>query len=87
MLQVENLSVNFGKTSVLNDINVIFDDTGINIIIGINGSGKTTLLHTLAGMYKVPTHARITCNGNYWGSEKYKRSIFISPQISICLRS
>lgn len=52
MLDIKNLSVNFGKKNVLNNINIAFEDSSINAILGVNGAGKTTLFKTILGSIK-----------------------------------
>lgn len=48
-LQVENLSMRYGKTVALRDVS--FDATsGVVGLLGPNGSGKTTLLKAIAGL-------------------------------------
>ena len=42
-----NLSVSFGKVSVLNNISTCFESNSITAIIGDSGCGKSTLLRTL----------------------------------------
>ncbi|MCK5542528.1 MAG: ABC transporter ATP-binding protein [Desulfobacterales bacterium] len=52
MLQVGNLSFNYGKTCVLKDINLNVKKGEIISVLGPNGVGKTTLLKCLLGMIK-----------------------------------
>ncbi|HEV7306080.1 ABC transporter ATP-binding protein [Ensifer sp.] len=43
-----NLTVGYGQTTVLKDVDVTIPDGRITALIGANGSGKSTLLRTLA---------------------------------------
>ena len=46
-LEVQNLSKNYGKKEVLNNINFTFEEGKIYGLIGRNGSGKTTFFNVL----------------------------------------
>ena len=48
-IDVEHLTVQFGRTRVLEDITLSINDGEIVTVIGPNGSGKTTLMRTLIG--------------------------------------
>ena len=50
MITIKNLTKNYGKTSVLSDLNIDFKEATITGIIGPNGSGKTTLLKCILNM-------------------------------------
>lgn len=52
ILEVEQLTVNYEKTSVLWDINFAIPEKKIVGILGPNGAGKSTLLKTLLGLLK-----------------------------------
>jgi len=49
MLTVSNLSVQFGKRILFDDVNTIFTHGNCYGIIGANGSGKSTFLKIIAG--------------------------------------
>jgi len=49
MLSVSNLSVQFGKRILFDDVNTSFNNGNCYGIIGANGSGKSTFLKILAG--------------------------------------
>ncbi|MBT6635842.1 MAG: ATP-binding cassette domain-containing protein [Flavobacteriaceae bacterium] len=49
MLSVSNLSIQFGKRVLFDDVNTAFNNGNCYGIIGANGSGKSTLLKILAG--------------------------------------
>lgn len=53
MLEFRNVSVNIGKTLILNNISACFEKGQITTLAGPNGCGKTTLLQTLNSMSKV----------------------------------
>ena len=49
MLSVSNLSVQFGKRVLFDEVNTIFTQGNCYGIIGANGSGKSTFLKILSG--------------------------------------
>src|SRR3954453_16666963 len=44
MLSIENLSVNYGQSQILNDVALRIEPTQVVCLLGRNGVGKTTLL-------------------------------------------
>lgn len=44
MIRVEHVYKSFDKKVVLSDINAVFEEGKVNLIIGKSGSGKTVLL-------------------------------------------
>lgn len=50
MIEVKHLYKSFKDKTVLNDINVVFEDGKTNLIIGQSGSGKTVLMKNLVGL-------------------------------------
>ena len=62
MLDVQNLSIQFGGVNAVNDVSFSIDPGMIYAVIGPNGAGKTTLFNLITGVYK-PTSGRILLNG------------------------
>ena len=62
MIVIKDLFKQFGKVTVLNGINLVFEDKGIHTILGPNGSGKTTLIKSILGMV-IPDQGSIEFNG------------------------
>lgn len=58
MLTVSNLSVQFGKRVLFDEVNVVFTQGNCYGIIGANGAGKSTFLKILAGKVD-PTSGRV----------------------------
>ena len=58
MLSVSNLSVQFGKRVLFDEVNITFSKGNCYGIIGANGSGKSTFLKILAGK-KDPTSGQV----------------------------
>lgn len=50
MLKIENLLKSFGEKTVLRNVSLSCEDTGITAIMGSSGIGKTTLLNIIAGL-------------------------------------
>src|SRR5690625_172268 len=59
MISVSNLSVQFGKRVLFDDVNVSFTEGNCYGIIGANGAGKSTFLKILAGQSE-PTSGSVT---------------------------
>lgn len=53
MIDVKNLSVGYGKTSVLSGASLSLEKGEFVSIIGTNGSGKSTLLKAILGMAEI----------------------------------
>ncbi len=49
MITVSNVSVQFGKRVLFNDVNLKFTSGNCYGIIGANGAGKSTFLKTISG--------------------------------------
>ncbi len=58
MLSVSNLSVQFGKRILFDEVNTAFTQGNIYGIIGANGAGKSTFLNILSGKME-PTSGRV----------------------------
>ena len=63
---VDNLVKRFGKTTVLNDVSVEFEQEKIHGIIGRNGSGKTVLMKCICGLTPI-TGGTVTVNNKKIG--------------------
>jgi branched-chain amino acid transport system ATP-binding protein len=63
MLEVDNLSVAYGKHEALRNVALRIEAGRTVVILGANGAGKTTLLNTIAGIIRARRGARITLDG------------------------
>ena len=69
MLELKNISYsvkdeNTGRMQeILKDVDLTFEDKGINVITGPNGSGKSTLIKLVMG-FERPTEGKVLFNGN-----------------------
>ncbi|MFI3261985.1 MAG: ABC-F family ATP-binding cassette domain-containing protein [Rikenellaceae bacterium] len=59
MVSVDGLTVEFGGTTLFNDISFAINDKDRIALMGKNGAGKSTMLKIIAGE-KTPTRGRIT---------------------------
>ena len=62
MLDVQNLSIEFGGLKAVSDFNLTINEKEIVGLIGPNGAGKTTVFNMLTGVYK-PTQGTIAYLG------------------------
>ena len=63
LLNAENVSLHFGGTAVLNNVNFDVKKGEIRAIIGPNGAGKTSLLNCISGFYR-PQEGRVMFQGH-----------------------
>ena len=60
MIQVNNVSLKFGKRTLFEDVNIKFTNGNCYGLIGANGSGKSTFLKILSGEIETTTGEVIT---------------------------
>src|SRR5436190_21502490 len=58
ILQVKNVTVDFGGFKALNELNLTIERGELRVVIGPNGAGKTTLLDAITGKVR-PTRGQI----------------------------
>ena len=68
IITVKNVCLTIGKTQILKDITVDFEQGRIHGLIGRNGSGKTMLMKCICGFIK-PTKGEITVDGKRVGKD------------------
>jgi iron complex transport system ATP-binding protein len=49
MLDIQNISLNYGTSEVISDVSFALPENKITAVLGANGAGKTTLLKSLNG--------------------------------------
>ena len=52
MLQLDNVSISYGKTEVVHNVSLQIKQGEIVTILGANGAGKTTILNTVVGLHR-----------------------------------
>jgi branched-chain amino acid transport system ATP-binding protein len=62
LLQIDNLSINFGGLRAVDDFNVKLEKEELVGLIGPNGAGKTTIFNLICGLYR-PSQGAIRLNG------------------------
>lgn len=62
LLEVKNLSVNYGKAAALRGISIEVEEGAVIALIGANGAGKTTTLRTISGLVR-PTSGTVLYRG------------------------
>ena len=68
IIDINNIDLTIGKTNILKNITVSFDEGKIHGLIGRNGSGKTMLMKCIGGFIK-PTGGEITVDGKRVGKD------------------
>ena len=58
MLEISNLSMQFGALKSINDLNIKVNQGEVVSVIGPNGAGKTTLFNVITGIY-APTSGTV----------------------------
>ena len=79
MLTVSNLSVQFGKRILFDEVNVTFTQGNCYGIIGANGAGKSTIVKTISGILK-PKSGELVYEGTHL--EKLKPNKVVAKGIS-----
>ncbi len=81
MIELRQVSKNFGRLRALDQVNLKFEAGKSYAMIGPNGSGKTTLIKSILGMV-IPTSGDVFVDGeniqNHW---HYRKKIGYMPQI------
>ena len=81
MIVIENISKQFGKLKVLDNVSLSCKESNCIALIGPNGSGKTTLIKSVLGMV-MPDSGHIIFNGkNIVNDWMYREEIGYMPQI------
>ncbi len=53
MLQVNDLSLQFGQRKLFEEVNIKFTKGNCYGVIGANGAGKSTMLNAIAGVWPI----------------------------------
>jgi len=82
VVEVDQLSVSYDKTSVLWDLSFAVPRNKIVAIVGPNGAGKSTLLKTILGIIK-PISGKVSFFGNNPLSKVFKKIAYVPQKDSI----
>lgn len=80
LLEVRNLTHQYGRAIALNDVNLEVKAGEIFGLLGPNGAGKTTLLSIVAGLLQSKSGEVYFQNQVYRGEQQLRRRIGIVPQ-------
>lgn len=69
VLQVENLTLQFGGLVAVNDLSFTIDSNSIVSVIGPNGAGKTSVFNMITGFYK-PSGGSMFLDGESLNNKK-----------------
>lgn len=62
MLELKNISINFGKNNIVENLNIVFQPSEIIGLVAPNGMGKSTILKVMMNYLK-PNQGEILING------------------------
>ena len=81
MIEIQNLTKNFGKLRAVNGLTLVIDDGEIFALLGLNGAGKTTTIKILCSLLK-KDGGKVFINGFDLDKDEreIKRLISLSPQ-------
>lgn len=83
MIELQHISVNFGKCEILNDINASIAEGRIIAVMGPNGCGKTTLLRCIGALLQ-PSFGQVLIDGipvqNYSARALAQKVAFVRQQ-------
>ncbi len=63
MIELSNISLSYGRTEVLNNVNLTIREQGLTSVIGPNGAGKSSLLSVLNRLQK-PSAGEVRIDGS-----------------------
>lgn len=86
MIEVKNLYKSFEDKDVLKDINTVFEDGKVNLIIGQSGSGKTVLMKNLVGLFE-PTSGQILYDGRDFVTMTKKERVMLRREMGMIFQS
>lgn len=82
VIEIQQLVKSFGKTRVLEGIDLNFEASRISVVLGPNGSGKTTMIKSVLGMV-IPNSGSIRVLGtDIRGQWDYRKNISYLPQMA-----
>lgn len=86
MIELRHLYKSFDEREVLKDINAIFENGKVNLIIGQSGSGKTVLMKNIVGLF-TPTSGDILYDGRDFVSISKREKILLRREMGMIFQS
>lgn len=86
MIEVSHLYKSFDGRDVLKDINAVFDNGKVNLIIGQSGSGKTVLIKNIVGLF-APTKGEINYDGRNFSTLSKKELLMLRREMGMIFQS
>ncbi|MBQ0047513.1 MAG: ATP-binding cassette domain-containing protein [Prevotellaceae bacterium] len=86
MIKIEHLYKSFEDKEVLKDINAVFKDGEVNLIIGQSGSGKTVLMKNIVGLL-TPTQGSIFYDDKDFVALTKKEKILLRREMGMIFQS
>ena len=85
MLELKNVTAGYGRTDILKNVSIRFDEGKLTSIIGPNGSGKSTLLRAVMGIIPCKS-GEVLIDGNstlqYKSNDLARRIAYLSQERS-----
>ena len=79
MIEIKNLSKNFGDVKALCNLNLDVEDGAVFGLVGSNGAGKSTLLRVINGVFKADGGEALIDGENTFENQKIKDKCFFIP--------
>lgn len=86
MIEVKHLYKAFGDKEVLKDINAVFEDGKMNLIIGQSGSGKTVLIKNLVGLLE-PTSGEVLYDNRNFITMSKKEKVMMRREMGMIFQN
>lgn len=84
MIDINQVTFNYGKNTVLNDVNLTIKPQSLTAFIGLNGAGKSTLFNCLSKQNQISNGHIIVSdrNINSYSFKEYSKIVSVVPQLS-----
>ena len=86
MIEVKHLYKSFDNKEVLKDINTVFEDGKVNLIIGQSGAGKTVLMKNVVGLLE-PTTGEILYDGRNFVQMSKRDKVLMRREMGMIFQS